>query len=482
MIRIRKPVMKDLATKGFFLGLFGAVMFCHYPRPAYSAVGQAERYDEFDKMDLDEFQENLLKEQEERQSMETGDVISRLQKSQAQLETAPGVGQEKIKKDIEKLKMQLLVVPDKDRLKFQFMGNHQYESNRNRQKIHSEKGDTSFDSESRVLVDLSGKKTDLRFELGLEKNWNIIFSENDSWQVEERLRYRRKYFKKVSHSSNSRIARNQSKTIEIDGDKIRWDFSNQTAFNYPFSRKLSLNFDLQQTKRLFQNEAFDQDSSWEVQASPSAFWNFTSKTRVQAGYTFGANRSRIKSGDANSHNFRVGYFGKITQKSSTSLDLSYSYQDPRSRDTAIVKTSTIGIGYLWQMTPKTQISTEFIRSVQNSTSDLVSGDRDGINTTSKTDTHFVSENITISLNSRLMKKLTATVTWTGTHTRNKTFKEGDEDVESRQFTFPVSVGINYIIRKGINLNLRYSFAYRRGDEQDENSRAHTINSALRMIF
>jgi len=450
-------------------------------RNAYGVVGQAQRYDRFKKQNITEFQDKLI-EEEKMSNLNVMDPIEHLRSKEEKIQSAPPEEREQLQQDIEMLRSQLLEIPTRDRFQIQLQGDYQYESNRNRRPIHQEEGDTILNVESRVLVDLSGKKTDLRFEFGGEKNWNIIFSENDSWQVEERLRYRRKQFKKLLQSTNSRITRNQSKTIDIDSDKIRWDFHNQTSFNLPFSRKLSFNLDMSQRKRLFLQEAFDQDSGWQVQFAPTAFWNMTAKSRIQLGYIFGADRSRIKSGDANSHNLSWGYFGRVTRKSSISLDASYQYQDPRSNDTAIVRTLTTGIGYIWQATPKTQITTEVIRAVQNSTSNLTSGSVNGANTTVRQDAYFNSENLTVSLNSRLMKRLTVTLSLTATHTRNKTFKGGDEDIESRQFTFPTSIVLDYIIRDGINLNFAYSFAYRMGNEQDENNRAHTIRTVLRAIF
>ena len=46
-----------------------------------------------------------------------------------------------------------------------------------------------------MLIDLSGKKTDLRLETGVNKQWNIEFPEKDTIQGQEVLRYRRKYFR-----------------------------------------------------------------------------------------------------------------------------------------------------------------------------------------------------------------------------------------------------------------------------------------------
>jgi len=412
------------------------------------------------------------------------DVVTSLQKKREEMEASGGELREVLEDEIEILKAQLLILPKRDRLGLELSGDAKYDSNISRRIPRQEKGDSVLDARSSTLIDLSGKKTDFRFEFGWRKQWNIVFSEKDSWQVEERLRYRRKYFKKISHSSNSRISRHNSKTNEIDENKIRWDFINQMAMNYPFSRKLSLNLDTQSTKRLFRQEAFDQDSGWQATFAPSAFWTITPKSRVQAGYTFGASRTRVKSGDSNSHDIRLGYFGKVSGKSSISLDFAYQHQTPRSRDTAEVNSVTTGLGYIWQMTPKTQMTSQYTREFRNSTSDLVSGSVDGPNVTTKVDTHFVSDNISFSINSRLLKKLTAILTVSGLHTRTKTFNERnvEGDTETRQFSFPIDISLNYAIRRTIIWSMKYAFAFRTGNEKSDTSRAHTWRTSLRLIF
>ena len=282
-------------------------------------------------------------------------------------------------------------------------------------------------------------------------------------------------------SDVERLIDEMIKTIEIDEKKIRYDSHQNSIFNYAFSRKLSMNLELNSTKRLFTTEAFDQDSQWEVLAAPSAFWNLTPKSRISLGYRFGANRIRSKTGDSNDHQISLGYFGAVTRKSSMSFDISYSHQTPRSRDTEVSNTYKLGTGYIWQWTPKTQITVQAIRSLQNSSSDLISGSaEDGV--TIKTDSYFINDQINIAVNSRINRKLTTIGSIGLSHLRNKVSKTGDENIETRQWTFPTSISVNYLLKKWMQLRFRYTFAYRTGDEDADRYRAHTLVSGVNMTF
>jgi hypothetical protein len=263
--------------------------------------------------------------------------------------------------------------------------------------------------------------------------------------------------------------------------KIRYDSNQNSIFNYAFSRKLSMNLELDSTKRLFTTEAFDQDSQWGVLAAPSAFWNLTPKSRISLGYRLGADRIRSKTGDSNDHQVSLGYFGAVTRKSSISFDLAYSHQTPRSRDTEISDTFKLGTGYIWQWTPKTQILVQAIRSLQNSSSDLISGSaEEGV--TVKTDSHFINDQINLSASSRINRKLTTVASLGISHLQNKVAKAGDEDIETRQWTFPTSISLNYMLKKWMQLRFRYTFAYRTGNEDPDRYRAHTFVSGVNMTF
>lgn len=462
---------------------FIGVIFTLQPE-LLAVVGEAERFDEFEEAALEEFQEALYNEEKLTELDEEEDYLEILNMKNEQLKNEEDADIRKVlEEDLEALKSQLLQMPTRDKFQLEINGDYAYDSNISRQVPRSEKGDSVFNAGSTATFDLSGKKTDLRFELAAKRQWNIIFSEKDQLVLEERLRTRRKFFSRLNTSVNSRAARTNTKTIEIDNNKIRYDLNNQMSFNFPFSKKLSLNASFASVKRLFPQEAFDQDSGWQVTASPSAFWSITPKSRVSLGYSFGASRSRIKSGDTNSHDVNIGYFGKITRKSSASINLAYAKQVPRSTDTAESRTITIGAGTLWQMSPKTQISVQYIRALQNSTSELASGEVDGTNTVTRVDTHFKNENFSVSFNSRLKRKLSAVLTAAITHTRNKTFSDAvDDSVETRQFSFPLSAAVTYTVRKWMHLNFSYAFNFRTGNEKFDTSRAHTWRAAMRLIF
>lgn len=447
-----------------YLGLFfGLGLPC-----AFAVVGQAERFDPFEQERLELYQEKILAEEK----AVTMQMLELKSDSASQTDDFDA--------ELDVLKESLLQMPKRDRIKIGIDGKHTYNSNVNRAVPRQEKGDSVFDLSSFVEFDIGGKKTDLRFELNGAKEWNIKFSESDFWKVEERIRYRRKYFRKLNHSFQSAISRHSSRTIEIDSKKIRYDSNQNTVLNYAFSRKFSMNLDLNAQKRLFTTEPFDQDSNWGFGASPSLFWNVTPKSRFSLGYTFGVNRIRTKTGDTNSQEVRLNYFGSVTRKSSLSFDMSFSHQTPRSEDTATVNTYKIGAGYIWQMTPKTQVTLQAIRSLQNSTSNSVVGPDE--NATVKTDSYFLNDSINVSVNSRLNRKLNAVFTTGLSHFRNRVSKTGDKDTQTRQWTFPTNVTLSYLIKSWMTLRLSYSFAYRTGNEKNETYRDHILTSSVNMVF
>jgi hypothetical protein len=447
----------------------------------YAVVGQAERFDEVREAELKEFEEALVTEEKKEQSrkeMEEAEAIQKtLKEKEKERAEAKGEEKEMIEEEVKLLKKQLLGLPKRDRFHIGLSGDYTYDSNIDRRVPRQEKGDSIFNLNGNIEMDLSGKKTDFRAEVSGGKQWNIKFSEKDFWMMEERIRYRRKYLKKISHGVHSRVSRYNEKTIEIDNNRTRWDSNQQTSLNYLLTRKFSLNGDFSLSHRLFTQEVFDQDSSWQVTMSPSLFWHVTPKSRLSAGYTFGANRIRTKTGDTNSHEVHVGYFGKVTTKSSASVDIGYSHQSPRSEDTSTVNTLTAGAGYIWQATPKTQLTIQYIYSLQNSTSAPPGGTADGI---VKDETYFYNDSITVSMNSRLTRKITSTLTANMSHTRTKSF-EGDTG-ETRQFTFPFTVSLTYLINRWARLRLSYTFSFRTGDEKPDTYRAHTLTAGLDLRF
>lgn len=447
---------------------------------ALAIVGQAERYDPFKQEDLDIFQQNLMNEEKQRSGS------SQMQKNFQDLAAAQREGEADgtgTDQELQDFQRELLTLPKRDRVRFEAQGAHTYDSNVIRAVPRQEKDDSFFDTQGATLFDLSGKKTDLRFEVNGGKHWSVEFPEGDTWTAGERVRYRRRYFKKIQHSWQSAISRNSSKSVEINAQKVRWDSSQNSTYNYPLTKKFSINLDTNSNMRTFTQEAFDQDSSWEATAAPAVFFSATPKTRFSLGYNIGTNHIRTKSGDSNTHEIHAGYFGKITRKSSASIDLSYSHQTPKSLDTATTNTYTAGVGYIWQMTGKSQLTMQVIRSVQNTSSDLVSGSLDGDGgeiVTVKNDSHITNESFSMSLNSRLSSKLTATGTMNFTHSNTSVLKDGNKENESTQYNFPTSLGFSYFLKRWATISFQYTFTYRTGYEKSDRYRDHLLVSTLRL--
>lgn len=446
----------------------------------------SEKLDQFQEEDLVEFQKNITREERKKQLLDAEEALramNALDKASAKVpQTASEETAESLTKDqIAELRQKLLGVQKKDRWRFGVDGDHSYNSNNNGATPRNEKGDHQWNLTGNVQYNFGGKKTDMGLELRGTKNWNLINSTNDTWQVEERLRSRRKFFKKTNVTANSRIARHNSKTLEIDSNKIRWDASNQMSTNYAFSPKLSLNLDAASQKRLFLQEAFDQDSGWQATANPSGFWNLTPKSRISFGYGAGANRNRLKAGNSNSSDFKIGYFGQVTRKSSASVDVSLSRQDSYKSD-SVATTLTFGAGYIWQMRPKVQTTVQLTRGFSNTTSESVTGGTDDTAVVTKTDNYAVNDNLALSLNYRMASKITLSGSAGVSHTRTKNFTDDLKDAETRIFTFPFTTTIALNLTSWLSMNFRYNFSFKTGDEKADTSRVHTWTSAMSLIF
>ncbi len=467
------------------IGIAGIAAAVSFSGPAYAVVGQAEQYDFFESEKLSDFHDSIVN-QEQRRQVEAADTLrAQLQERNADLRKADGEDKDELSQEIDAMKKQLLQLPKRDRFKVEIIGNQQFDTNANRSPLNSEKNDSVLDVAGKMLFDLSGRKTDLRWEVGGGKQWSIEFPEKDTKQFQEILRFRRKFFRKISQSTQSRIVRQSSKTVEINNEKVRYDSSNSTALNYAISPKFSMNNDISMSQHIYRQEAFDQDSSWEVGYAPSVFWNLTPKSRVNLGYKIGQNRVRTKVGNAVAHEIHGGYFGRITRKSSASIDLGFSHQSPREASTASVNGVTAGVGYIWQMTPKTQILVQYINSWQNSTSKSTEGlDSAATNETqvAKTQTRFHNSSLTVSANARLNRKLTAVLTFNPYFFSTHTAGSAETDSDAHQIGIPASISVTYFVRRWLILTSSYTFTYRTGDEYGDKSRDHLIKNSARLTF
>jgi len=307
--------------------------FILLPVTALAVVGNAEGFDRFTVEDLEDFHRFLLTEEKK-----YGEGKKNLKKYEQLMERYRKL-KEKGKSDVDQeqlklLKKEILSPPDRDRIQIQLGGDYTYQMNVERSSGQT-KGDSIYTLRTNVNFDVSGRKTNLQLESFFGKEWNYRFSEKDFFEMGERIRFRRPYFKKTNQTIQLNATRNSSKTSEIDASKVRWDLTARKTLNIPITRRLAINGEADFTKRLFIQEAFDQDSEWQVVFSPSLFWNATPKVRFSAGYTYGASRIRTKTGDTNSHTLDLAYFGRVTRKSSLSFTFSRQHQTPRSTANAV---------------------------------------------------------------------------------------------------------------------------------------------------
>lgn len=458
-----------------------ALAFCVCEKAEAVVESNAEYLDPFKEQELKDFQQKLTAEEERAQEVEAEETLKKMDKLGAAAKTAEAQGESLSKAEIEELRKKLLNVQKKDRWRFGFDGNHSYNSNNNGATPQHEKGDSQFNATANTEFNFGGKKTDMGLEVRGTKNWNLIASTNDTWQGEERLRSRRKFFKKTNVTANSRIARNSSKTLEIESNKIRWDANNQMSTNFAFSKKLSGNLDLATAKRVFLQEAFDQDSGWQANGNPSAFWNLTPKSRVSLGYGEGVSRNRLKAGNSDSQDFRVGYFGQVTRKSSASIDIGVSKQDSfkaSSRSTSV----TLGSGYIWQTTPKVQTSVQVTRGFSNTTSESVGGGSEDTAVVTKSDNYSVNDNFALSLNYRMASKISLSLSGGVSDSKTKGFTDGGLTSVTHVMTFPSSFGVNMSLTNWLTTSVTYSFSYKVGNEKTDFSRVHTIASSMGISF
>ncbi|MSR77242.1 MAG: DUF560 domain-containing protein [Candidatus Omnitrophica bacterium] len=494
MMRMKiKVIFLTRVKRCLRMPLWAFILLAILPKEGFSVVGKAERYDEFEQEKLNQFHHQLILEEASSQEKKNRDkqmekILSEQQKLKNDSKDQEAA--RAITEGLEQMKIELLSLPQRDRFQFEAKGSYKYNSNTSRKQLNREKDDSLFDTRSGMNIDLSGKKTDLRFSLDGGKQWHATNPKTDMHEVHESLNYRRKYFKKIAHSLQTKMGRVDQKTPEVNKDKLRWDFGANSAYHFPISSKLSTNTSFGFDKRLFPQEAFDQDSSWQATSSPSLFWNFTPKSRVSLGYQAGTNVIRSKAGNTNDHSVHLGYFGQVTKKSSTSLDLSAGKQVPKSLEAGTTKTFNAGLGYIWQWTGKTQLTFQLIRSLQNTTVELVSGGvSKGENETSKQDIYFTNDSFSVSLNSRLSRKLTARSTASITHFKNKTHQSGSlandndlKDNETMQVTVPFQADLTYEITRHATINLGYTFGYRMADEKPDAYRVHELDTSLRLTI
>jgi hypothetical protein len=210
---------RDVKTKYRLLILCLLFQMIVFKSPlAWGVVGQAERYDPFEAERIEEFQQNLVRE-ESKNPLPAADTLDDLEQQLKLISNDPAAVGSDYELELQKMRQEMLKIPDRDRFRWGVENQYAYDSNIKRNTLRQEKGESLIDAQGFTEFDMGGKKTDLRFEVRAGRQWNIKYSENDFWDLEERIRYRRKYFKKLTHSVQSRLARHSEKTIEIDEKK-----------------------------------------------------------------------------------------------------------------------------------------------------------------------------------------------------------------------------------------------------------------------
>jgi len=378
--------------------------------------------------------------------------------------------EEELHKELVRLQKELLHFPKKDRFRFGGDFDMTYDNNPGRTRIRTEEGDTAFRVEPFVAVDLSGRKTDFGVEYRGRRNYRVKVSEgSDLLSMEGRVRFGRKITDKINLALNDRLSRESQRNQAVQDKKIRWDNSHQAALNYELTPKISANLEVQYSRRDFPHEEFDQDTDEQLVLDPNLFFQATPKTRFSAGYRWRFSHIETGSTNATTHGVRGGYSGRVTGKSSVSADLIYAHKRPDSADAAKANTLTWNAGYIRQATPKTSLRILYSSSWERSVTNSVSGED-----LSKSVSRSISDTLSLSLRSRIHRRITTEFSFDGSHSRTKTDKDADPKTESRLFTFPFQVAVDYTLAQWMRLRFAYTYRHRLGDERKtDEHRAHT---------
>lgn len=392
---------------------------------------------------------------------------------------SPKAGRKEKKKEdeavslvLQRYQKELLRFPKRDRLSYGGDLDMTYDNNVNRNVIRSEEGDTLFRMAPFVKLDLGSRKTDLAVEFRSSHSYNAKVPEGgrDVLRLEGTLRAGRKFGKKTTVSLNDRLSSTlvRHEEIDDDGKKVSYDNSHRLSVNHPMNRKLTLNFEADYSRTDFPHELFDQDGSRTVQLDPNLFFNLTPKTRISLGYRWSVSRNRTESSDKTTHEFRVGYSGKITGKSSLQIDLSQAFDDPDSAQAARADRTTVSTAYIWQATPKTSLRVLYSNSFTHSISDSVSGAN-----LLKTTTRSASDSLSTSVRFRLNRKTSTEFSFDGSHSHSKTRQTGADNTRSRTWTFPFQGAVDFTLTRWLRFRFAYTYRHQIGNEDSNEHRAHT---------
>jgi len=189
-----------VSNMGKKLGALLLVGLLVAPPSSQAIVGQAEKFDVVEEEDLSEFHEKLISEEKASQRSALEAMIKEMEEEQEEElqegeededgdgdgdgEGEEGEGEEEpdeeleevsreVDEELEELKKLLLGIQKKKRFRAGATGVYNYDSNFARQIPRHEEGDAKFNYEGFVEVDLSKKKTDIRFEVRGGKQYSL---------------------------------------------------------------------------------------------------------------------------------------------------------------------------------------------------------------------------------------------------------------------------------------------------------------------
>lgn len=374
------------------------------------------------------------------------------------------------KEERENYRKELLRRPKRDRLRFGGDFDITYDTNVVRRVIRSEKEDTTFGIKPFGELDLSTKRIDLRTEFRWNGSYRAKVSEGtDSMSWEIAVRSGKKIGRRINLSMNNRLTRSGQRDTSIDdGKKITFDNSHQAALNYELNRKITFNFDSTLSRTDFPHENFDQDGTYQLQLSPNMSLQLTRKTKVTLGYRWTYSRTKVKTSDSRTDEFRLGYSGKITGKSTLSVDLTQSFQHPDSARATTQEQTSTSVGYVWQATPKTSLRLQYSNTLGLSISDSVSGQN-----LLKSWTRSQSDTWSTSIRFKLNRKISTEFSSNISHSHSKTVQTGADNTRSRIWTFPFQTAVDVSLAKWVRLRFTYTFRHQIGNEESNENRSHT---------
>ena len=376
---------------------------------------------------------------------------------------------QEVQKELESLQKELLAFPKKRRIRLGGDFDMTFDTNADRKPAggKEEEDDTFFHLNPIVQMDLSGKRTNLQTEVRVGHQYSAKRPQIDTSNIEGTVRFGRK-INRLTISLNDRLNRDAIRVEGRDNKRIRWDTSHHAALNYDLGRKFSINLENDYTRQDFPQDFFEDNSTYSFSLDPNVFYQITPKTRLSAGYNWTFNRIRQKTSDNTTHGFRVGYFGKITGKSSVSADVGINLQTPDSADSTTSRQLQSSLGYIWQISPKTSLRLLYSNAIQRAVADSV-----GTDELIQTTTHTVSDTVSFSLRFRLHRKVSSQFSFDGSHSSSRASTDDDPISRARTFTLPFQIAIDYDLAKWIRLRLTYTFRYQFGNEAADELRAHT---------